>query len=162
MFAESWSLSTERLVLRLAASEDVPFTIRLWSDARVRVFLGGAITEEEAARRIAARIAAAELLVVSDRRNKQPIGALIVSERHEQQIELAYLFAPEHWNRGYATEAIAALLGDLGSSFAGHRLFAVTQAANTASRNLLLRLNFHEENQYTEFEELQIIYGMRL
>ena len=103
-----------------------------------------------------------ELLVISELDSGQLVGLLGVSDCHEQQLELSYLLAPEHWNRGYATEAIAALIGNLKSSLAAHRLFAITQAANKPSRNLLLRLGFREERQHSEFDALQITYGMEL
>lgn len=162
MFDESWSLTTERLALRPACANDLPFATTVWTDARVRVFLGGAITSEEAARRIWPRVDAMELLVISELDSGQLVGLLGVSDCHEQQLELSYLLAPEHWNRGYATEAIAALIGNLKSSLAAHRLFAITQAANKPSRNLLLRLGFREERQHSEFDALQITYGMEL
>jgi RimJ/RimL family protein N-acetyltransferase len=162
MFDESWSLTTERLALRPACASDLPFAIGVWTDARVRIFLGGAITNEEAVRRIRLRIEARELLVISSLDSGQLIGLLSVCDCQEQQLELSYLLAPEHWSRGYAKDAIAALIGNLKSSFAGYRLFAITQAANTPSRNMLRRLGFREERQHVEFDALQVNYGMRL
>jgi [ribosomal protein S5]-alanine N-acetyltransferase len=162
MFDEGWSLTTERLVVRPACADDLPFVTALWTDARVRIFLGGAITNEEAVRRIWPRIEASELLVISVRDGGQLAGVLSVSDRHGQELELSYLLAPECWSQGYATEAIVALLGKSKSSFTTHRLFAITQAANTPSRKLLLRLGFREERQHVEFDALQITYGMEL
>jgi ribosomal-protein-alanine N-acetyltransferase len=162
MFDAGWFLMTERVVLRPACANDVPFAASVWTDTRVRTFLGGAITNDEAVRRIWPRIDATELLVIGGRDSGQLIGLLSVSRCHEQQLELTYLLAPEHWNRGYATEAIAALIGRLESSFAAHRLFAITQAANAPSRNLLLRLGFREEHQHCEFDAHQVTYGMVL
>jgi RimJ/RimL family protein N-acetyltransferase len=162
MFDISWSLRTERLVVRPACANDLPFLTSVWTDARIRVFLGGVITHEEAVRRIWPRLDAMELLVVSELDSDQLVGLLSVSDCHEQQLELSYLLVPEHWHRGYAIEAIAALIDNLESSFAAYRLVAITQAANTPSRNLLLRLGFCEERQYIEFDALQITYGLVL
>ena len=162
MFDESWSLATERLVLRPARANDLPFVTGVWTDARVRIFLGGAITNEEAVRRIWPRIDAGELLVIYSLDSEQFVGLLSVGDCHEQKLELSYLLTPEHWNRGYATEAITALLSKLKSSFPAHRLFANTQAANTPSQKLLLRLGFREERRHVEFGALQITYGIEL
>ena len=162
MFNESWSLTTEHLILRPACADDIPFAISVWTDARVRTFLGGTITNEDAGQRIRPRIDARELLVISTLDAEQCVGLLSVSDCHRQELELSYLLIPEHWNQGYATEAIAALIGNLKSSFAMHRLYAITQAANAPSRNLLIRLGFHEEHQHVEFDALQITYGMEL
>ena len=162
MFDEEWSLTTERLVLRPACGNDVPFASSVWTDARVRTFLGGAISNDEAVRRICPRIDAWDLVVIAGRDSDHLVGLLSVFDCHQQQLELSYLLAPEHWHRGYATEAIAALLGSLKLSCAGHRLFAITQEANTPSKNLLVRLGFTEEGQHIEFDVLQITYGMVL
>ena len=162
MFDPSWSLTTRRLVLRPAGANDVPFLTSVWTDARVRTFLGGNITRKEAARRIWPLMDARELLVISDLDSRKFVGLLGVSDCHEQQLELSYLLAPEHWNRGYATEAIAALIGNLKSSFTAYRLFAITQATNTLSRSLLLRLGFREERQHVEYGALQITYEVQL
>ncbi len=162
MFDPLWSLTTERLALRPACSDDIPLVTSVWSDVRVRTFLGGAITNEEAVRRIWPRIDARELLVISMLDGKQCVGLLSISDCHEKELELSYMLSPEHWHRGYATEAIAALLDKLKASFVAHSLFAITQAANTPSRNLLARLGFREERQHLEFDALQITYGIVL
>jgi [ribosomal protein S5]-alanine N-acetyltransferase len=162
MFDASWSLTTERLVLRPACADDLPFVTSVWTDARVRVFLGGTITDEEAIQRIWPRIDARELLVIFSLDREQFVGVLSVCNCREQRLELSYLLTPEHWNRGYATEAITVLHRELKISFATYRLLATTQAANTPSRNLLRRLGFREERQHIEFDTLQITYGMEL
>ncbi len=162
MFDESWSLTTERLNLRLASPADIPFVTEVWTDGGVRRFLGGSISDEEAAGRIWPRIDARELLVISIHLSAKPVGILCVSDCEQQQIELSYLLLPEHWNQGYATEAITALLGKLKSSFATYSLVAITQAVNAPSRTLLLRLGFHEERRHIEFAAVQITYGMKL
>jgi RimJ/RimL family protein N-acetyltransferase len=158
----SMSLTTERLVVRPACEEDLPFATSVWTDARVRIFLGGAITNEEAARRIWPRIDARELLVISRLDDRTCVGLLGVTYCHERQLELTYLLEPEQWNRGYAKEAIAALIDNLKSSFAAYRLFAITQAENTPSRHLLRRLGFREERKHIELEAPQITYGVEL
>lgn len=59
--------------------------------------------------------------------------------------EIGYTFAPEHQGRGYATEAVGALLRDLFDRRGVHRVSAVCDRRNDRSAALLRRLGFTEE-----------------
>jgi RimJ/RimL family protein N-acetyltransferase len=81
----------------------------------------------------------------TDRRDPRRPGRF---EHDVDVAELSYLFLPEYWNRGYATEAAAAVV-------------LCTQAANTASVRLARRLGFHEVERFVEFGAEQW-FGVRL
>ncbi|HUE78917.1 MAG TPA: GNAT family N-acetyltransferase [Sphingomicrobium sp.] len=66
----------------------------------------------------------------------------------ERQAEIGYSLHPGYWRAGYATEALTHLLDVMFSSRALHRVVAVTQADNVASRALLERIGFRLEAYY--------------
>ncbi len=59
--------------------------------------------------------------------------------------ELGYVFHPDHWGRGYATEAAAALVSSCFEDQGAHRIEARCDPVNAASWRLLERLGFRRE-----------------
>ncbi len=68
----------------------------------------------------------------------------------DRQAELGYSFDPQFQGRGYATEAITALLEYAFSTLALHRIHATTDPRNTASIRLLEKLGFRKEGHLLE------------
>lgn len=68
----------------------------------------------------------------------------------EQQAELGYSLHPDHWGRGLAAEALAALITHLFDHHRLHRLVGVTGADNARSCALLERIGFRREAHYVE------------
>ena len=66
--------------------------------------------------------------------------------------DVAYVFASAHWGRGYASEAVAAMMDELVASCGVTRCEAVYKSANTRSRRLLDRLGFVEPRDEREIE----------
>ncbi len=67
-----------------------------------------------------------------------------------RQVELGYGFDPSHQGKGYATEALRALLSHLFEERGFHRAIAVTGADNVRSQALLGRLGFRREGEHLE------------
>ena len=59
--------------------------------------------------------------------------------------ELRFVFHPDHWGHGYATEAAAALLDHCFRGLQAHRVVARCDPRNRASSRLLTRLGFRLE-----------------
>lgn len=59
--------------------------------------------------------------------------------------ELGYVLNPDHWGRGYATEAATRLLGECFDAWGAHRVMAGCDVRNPASWRLLERLGFRRE-----------------
>lgn len=59
--------------------------------------------------------------------------------------ELGYVFHPDHWGSGYATEAARGLLEVAFTQWGAHRVVARCNPANTASWRLLERCGFRRE-----------------
>jgi RimJ/RimL family protein N-acetyltransferase len=67
-----------------------------------------------------------------------------------RQAELGFTFASPHQRRGYATEAVRAVLGYAFGRLAMHRVFALTDARNAPAQRLLERVGFRLEGELRE------------
>ncbi|QOY33844.1 GNAT family N-acetyltransferase [Anaerobacillus isosaccharinicus] len=78
------------------------------------------------------------------------IGFNALSLKHKRA-EIGYELLPQHWRKGYATEAISKVLeygfNDLGLT----RIGAVVFVENIASSQLLLRLGFEKEGVLKQY-----------
>ncbi|MDN5700685.1 MAG: GNAT family N-acetyltransferase [Kocuria sp.] len=148
------SLETPRLTLRPYSLADVAFVQDLYSRADVQRYIGDGTqrvrTMDEAWVKIAAW---------NERYSDEPVqglwavclkdgtvtGSLLLKPipdsgtKVERDIEVGWHFHPDHWGRGYATEAAWAVLEHAFASGL-HRVVAVTDPANTASQAVCLRL----------------------
>jgi RimJ/RimL family protein N-acetyltransferase len=68
------------------------------------------------------------------------------------QVEIGWVFDPDHAGHGYATEAAAALMQHLFRDGGAHRVFARLDADNTASARLCERLGMSQEAHLVENE----------
>jgi ribosomal-protein-alanine N-acetyltransferase len=75
------------------------------------------------------------------------IGECDLSEidRHHGRAEVGFLFGRRHWGKGYAREAMEAVIDQGFGALGLERLWARFHAGNEASRRLLERLGFAHE-----------------
>ena len=74
------------------------------------------------------------------------------------ELEVYYIFGPEHWGHGYACEALATSLPWAARERGAATVIAVTQVANARSVRLLGRLGFAERERFVEFGAPQILF----
>jgi len=133
----------------------------LYSEPKVRFFLGGPLARELAEQR-AAELAqdSGQVWGVRPKQGPHPLLGIVMLDRHHdlEDIEISYVFLPEHWGRGYATEAVRQALGHAFGTMGLRRVVAETQAANAASVRLLERLGFQLLRQVVRFGAKQSIY----
>lgn len=67
------------------------------------------------------------------------------------EAELGYLFLPETWGRGYATEACAAALEWFAGAHPGEPVVLSTQTVNEASMRVAAKLGFTEMERFEEY-----------
>jgi RimJ/RimL family protein N-acetyltransferase len=79
-----------------------------------------------------------------------------------RQVEVGYVFHPDAGGHGYATEATRALVDLAFDDLEAHRVFARTDARNTASAALLRRLGFRQEAHFREAEIFKGAWGDEL
>lgn len=148
-------IRTERLVLRPIVREDLDAFAEMFADPEVVRFIGdGSVaTREESAEWIELSIERNEVegwemrsvLRANDDLVIGRCGIAVRAIGDTTEREVAYLFAREHWGRGYATEAATAMrdraLGDLGLS----RLIALIDQGNVASKAVARKLGMAYE-----------------
>ena len=68
----------------------------------------------------------------------------------ERQVELGYRIHPDHRRRGYAKEALGALIGHLIETQEIHRFVGVAASINAASIAVLRSLGFRQEGSFRQ------------
>lgn len=161
MFEPAYPLRTERLLLRPLTRADAVPMLGYKSDAEsVRYVPYGPLTLAEIEERIATRWAGTRFekegdgicLGIEERETGRLVGDVVLMWRSEndREGEVGYILDPAFSGRGYATEAVAALL-DLGFDGWGlHRIIARIDERNTASAGVVERLGFRREARFVE------------
>ncbi|MEQ4209685.1 GNAT family N-acetyltransferase [Actinopolymorpha sp. B9G3] len=154
-------LPTARLVLRAVQPDDDPMLTRIWTDPDVRRYMGGPLSSEVVRHRNGDFVGKPGKYCVTLRATLEPIGLLGIGRDHRSgHLEVSYGLLPEHWRRGYAQEAILALL-----AWAFERLpdadviVANTRADNAPSRQLLQAIGAECVESFGEGDE-SVMYAM--
>jgi len=176
-FRPEYPLRTQRLLLRPYAYGDVdglyayqrlPEVHRyLYTEPRTRAEVE-AIVAERAGLAVLTETGNAITLVAELAQTGELVGDCVLfwrSQEHEQG-EVGYVFNPAYHGRGYATEAVGALLR-LGFEGLGlHRIAGHLDARNTASARVLERAGLRREAHLVENEFVkgewadELIYGI--
>ncbi|MEU8780584.1 GNAT family N-acetyltransferase [Streptomyces sp. NPDC048637] len=157
-------ISTARLLLRPAESADVEEFTRLSTDPEVRRFLGGPVEEPKLAvyqQHFASR---PHVFSVTTRDEATVVGSVSIDpeSRFDGRREVSYGFLPEYWGRGYAREAVAAVVDWALASVVSDNpsVIAVTQEANVRSCRLLEAIGMSHIDSFMEFDAPQAMYSV--
>ncbi len=146
------TISTGRLLLRAVTPENAGMLWGIMQSPNLREYQDvPRMARDEFERRVAQRPKSFDaraigrfewLLVVA--KTQKPIGwvSLRVGEQMRGSAELGYSLLAEHRSGGYATEAVAALVGAAFRASDLKRIDACTVPENVPSRRLLERLGF--------------------
>jgi ribosomal-protein-alanine N-acetyltransferase len=151
------SITTDRLLIRAFHEDDRAAVIRLHTDAQVRRYLGGPRSRQA----VEAALAAQPLgttwgaFAVVDRVTDELVGSVSLS-RERGELELSWLLLPDHWGRGFAEEAVRAVLLWAFAGCDDERIIAVTQSANSSSCRLAERLGMTREATFEEYGAEQV------
>jgi len=156
-------LRTPRLVLRAFRPQDVDALLVIHSDPeavryvpyppRDRAGVVAVLERKVASTRLAAQGDLLEL-AVTRADDDTVIGDLLLALRsvEHETLEVGYIFSPAWGGRGYATEAVRALLDLAFGELGARRVVARVDARNSASRALLERLGVRLEAHLVENE----------
>jgi RimJ/RimL family protein N-acetyltransferase len=91
-------------------------------------------------------------LALEDRARGVLVGDLAckVNALEPREMEIGFTLARDEQGRGYATEAVVALLDHAFTTMHLHRVVAVTDARNTAAAALLTRLGMRQEAHFVD------------
>jgi RimJ/RimL family protein N-acetyltransferase len=148
-------LRTERLVLRRLVPSDAPAIARYRSLPEVARYQSwDAFTLDDAERLVADQTGVApdtpgtwlQLAIVAG----GVFGDCGLHFLDEKQVELGITLDPAHQGKGYATEALGAVLEYLFATLRKHRVVATTDAENVAAAALFARLGFRREAHHVK------------
>ncbi|MDH6139293.1 MULTISPECIES: GNAT family N-acetyltransferase [Kitasatospora] len=153
-------IRTERLVLRESEARDRAAFIELFASPEVGTYVGGSRPRDELERampEVPGRrfgFFVVELdgttigMITLDRRDPERKGHI---RPEGGEPELGYMFLPQAWGRGYATEAGAAALDWFADAHPGESVVLSTQTANDASMRIAAKLGFTEVERFEEW-----------
>lgn len=115
---KSAEIRTERLVLRPFSPADTEDALAIFCSGKVKAtyMLPDFPTRADAVKlfeRLMALSLGTDRLVLGVYREAQLIGFLNDTGTENGMIEVGYAFHPDHWNQGYATEALKAVIDEL-------------------------------------------------
>ncbi|WP_393053771.1 GNAT family N-acetyltransferase [Streptomyces sp. LN549] len=152
-------IKTERLVLRESEPRDRATVIELNASPEVGTYLGGPQPRAELERTVPEVPGRRPGFFVIDLDGAM-IGTVMLDPHAERpghvrpdvgSTELGFLFLPQAWGYGYATEACAAALDWFAQALPGQAVVLRTQTANERSMRLAAKLGFTEVERYEDF-----------
>ena len=164
------SILTERCELTPLSKTDFDEAVLLWTNKDVRKYLGKTLSAESALRQLnrfmwvlklkkLIRIRREYIFVVRQKDTSEFLGMLFICPHHElRDKEISYMFLPQYWRFGYATETLVAVLEFCKMELKLKRIVSETQTANNASCRLLEKLGYRIENEKERFGAMQTIY----
>jgi RimJ/RimL family protein N-acetyltransferase len=162
------SLTTDRLEIGPWTAEDATGALAIFGRDEVTRWLSPALDpiHDEAAMR-----ATLERWASEDAEVDPPVGHWSVRRRDDdslvgsitlrrmppfqEDLELAWQFAPEHWGQGYAIEAARAVAA-WAFERSAHELFAVMRPANERAENLARRLGMQWVGETDKYYDLRL------
>jgi RimJ/RimL family protein N-acetyltransferase len=151
---------TERLILREQVEDDATATHEYERDPTVARYMTWDVRTLEESRAYIRGVVAEQAkeprllfdLAVVRRDDGRLIGraGLCVRDREQGSGELWYVLHPAAWGRGYAVEAVRALVGHGFGALGLHRIFADCDPRNVASVRVAERLGMRREAHFVE------------
>lgn len=154
-------IKTKRLILRESEARDRAAVIELNASPEAGSYLGGPQPRAELERTVpevpgrrpgwfvveldGAMIGTIQL---------KPHAPELPGSNHRREAggtELGYLFLPDAWGRGYATEACAAALDWFAGALPGEPVVLYTQTANVSSMRIAAKLGFTEVERFEAY-----------
>jgi ribosomal-protein-alanine N-acetyltransferase len=155
-------IETERLRLRSLTADDLSGLHAMYGDADTMQFVGarGRPTDDLAAsRRILdwmmrhERLHGFGLWAVDERDGEATVGVAgpLWEEGHGPEVEVVYLFRRDRWGRGYATEALRAVLERAHGELALPRVVALAYPENGASQRVMAKAGLRPDGEVTAY-----------
>jgi RimJ/RimL family protein N-acetyltransferase len=161
---DSWPpapIRTERLILRESEARDRTALIELFASPEVGTYVGGPQAPRDALERTVPEVPGRRPGFFVVELDGATIGIITLDRRDAAhpghvrpeggEAELGYVFLPEAWGRGYATEACAAALDWFAGALPGEPVVICIPIANQRSTRLASKLGFTEVERFEEY-----------
>jgi RimJ/RimL family protein N-acetyltransferase len=146
------NLKTDRLILRKFTCYDWEGLYEYLSNETVVKYEPyGVFTEEECRQEAERRSQSEAFWAVCLKENNKLIGNVYFQQQNPREFltwEIGYVFNPEYYGKGYATEACAGIMRYAFEKWGVHRIIAKCNPENTASWKLLERLGMRREAHF--------------
>jgi RimJ/RimL family protein N-acetyltransferase/SAM-dependent methyltransferase len=138
---------TSRLRFRKWTAADLPLAAALWGDPRVTALIGGPFDQVRVQEILAAQLAldreaGVQYWPVFVAASGEFAGCCGLRPRDAGQLELGFHLRPEHWGKGFATEAARAAMAFAFEEKKVEELFAGHHPGNAVSARTLRKLGF--------------------
>ena len=141
--SEAPQIETERLILRRKKDEDIPFMVKMFNDDEVREFLGGYPPRDERACTGMVRHRKETEWAVVLKETGEYLGEVHIPKIVDSYLgEIGYLFLREHWGKGFAYEAVTAMIEYAQNTLNLKRLYATIDDKGVKSKKLIEKLGF--------------------
>ena len=160
---------TQRLRYRPLESGDAEALHAVWGDPEVMRYLPGepSASVEETAERVGRHVMRFDeggygLCAVAERESGRVVGVcgLFPVEWTGPEVEVAYHFAREVWNRGYASEAAGAWVATAFTALGLDRVVALAFPANRASTRVMEKIGMRVEGEVDKYGVTLVQYGI--
>jgi ribosomal-protein-alanine N-acetyltransferase len=146
---DPYFLRSARLGFRAWTGRDFDLAMKVWGDARVTRFVGGPFSDEAVREKLEKEVETMRargvqywpMFRLEDGAHVGCAG-LKPSRLGDDVLETGFYLRPEHWGRGYATEAARAVMEHAFGALGVRALFAAHHPENEDSRRVILRLGF--------------------
>ncbi|MCL2750995.1 MAG: GNAT family N-acetyltransferase, partial [Coriobacteriia bacterium] len=108
---EAPTIETKRLVLRRKIYDDLPYMMKMFNDDEVREFVGGHPPRDERSLKemIRQRIETGWAVTLKD--TGEYLGEIEITDIIDGYLgDIGYMFLKEHWGKGFANEAVTAMI----------------------------------------------------
>lgn len=146
-------IETNRLIIRNFIDADWPYVLTYTSDPAVMKHMPEEVYSQEAARQFVQLNQGknAQNYAVTLKKERVPIGHLVFHPWFgEHTYEIGWIFHAGYQNKGYATEAAAAVLGYAFDKLHLHRVVATCQPENAPSYRVMEKLGMRREGHFVQ------------
>ena len=136
-------IETKRLVLRRKKHDDFPDMMKMFNDDEVREFVGGHPPRDEHSIRGMIRHRIETQWAVTLKDTGEYLGEVeIVNIADDYLGEIGYMFLKEHWGKGFANEAVTAMIEHAQNVLNLKRLYATIDNKHGRSKKMIEKLGF--------------------
>ena len=161
-------IETVRCELTTLKDSDLNLVVKLYTDAKVRRFLGGVVDLQTIRYKFLKMLESNPekqywVIRAKDSSSFEEIGIVSITRHHNNiDTEISYQLLPEWWGKGYGTEAVRAIVTYALTVMNLPRVVAETQIANIASCRLLESVGMVLERTVQRFGAKQGIFATRV
>ncbi len=135
----------------------------LFTNNKVRQYLGGAISQHDALEKLDAWFRSNASMYFVIRLNDNTFcGIISISPYEKDKNEISYQFLPQFWGKGIAYETLLPVLDFSKIEFGYSEIYAETQSKNLRSCKLLERIGFRYNYSLIRFDEKQCVYSIKI